>query len=386
MLDYLSIKNDLYRMVGTKTGTTRSDVIAAVSSAIQRSQETFVNYGNWAFLEQQTDTVYIPLAAPYTTGTITVAQDSKTVTGSGTTFTKDMEGSFIQLSNQGWYEIRSFTSTTVIVLAVPYQGSNASAQEFVLIKRFYPLPLNMIRPVALDAKLFNPGTTGESPLVYHADASFNDKISRGQPLWFGIVGNQRRQDYFNTGTVTVATSAGLSTWTISTGTLPTDIVDREVRIHGESNTYMINARTGATTFTTYDTYFNPSDATSVIAAATYAITPKETKLVGFSPCASERYIAAIPYIKGIPDMISDTDVSPIILAGYQNAFVATCRYILSLDARVALRADIVANLKSAYIEAMGEAWLNEQIAENMKQQDTGKRPDRTQMGPSWISR
>jgi hypothetical protein len=386
MMDYLAIKNDLYRMIGTKTGTTRGDLIAAVASAIRRAQEVFVNYGNWAFLEQQTDTVYIPLAPPYTTGTITVTQDSKTVTGSGTTFTKDMEGSFIQLTNQGWYEIRTFTSSTVIVLAVPYQGTSAAAQTFVIIKRFYPLPLNFIRPVALDAKLFNPGTTSESALVYHADASFNDVISQGAPLWFGIVGNMRRQDYFNVGTVNVSTTANVSSWTISSGTLPTDIVDREIRIRGETNSYYIDARTASTSCTTYDPYVNPADAGSSVANAVYAITPKETKLVGFSPCANDRYVAAIPYIKGIPDMIADSDVSPIVLAGYEDAFLATCRYLIALDGRTALRGDMVANLTRAYQEAIGGAWLNEQVAENMKQQDTGRRPDRTQMGPSWISR
>lgn len=386
MLDYLGIKNDLNRMIGTKAGSTRSDITAAVASAIRRGQEIFTNYGDWSFLEQQTDTVYIVLQTPYTTGSITCTQDSKTITGSGTTFTRDMEGSFIQLTNQETYEIRTFVSATSLTLAYPFQGTTASGAGYSIYKRFYPLPLNFVRPVAMSAKLVNPGTTTESALAYHRDASFNDPIIKGQPQWFGIVGNMRRQDYFNTGTVTITTSGTTSTWTISSGTLPTDIVDREVRVHGETNSYYINARTAATTFTTYDTYFNPADATSAISSASYAITPKETKLVAFSAVAADRYVAGIPYIKSIPDMISDSDVSPIVLAGYENAFLATCRYLLALDGRTALRADMISNLTLAYHEAIGEAWCNEQRAENMKDSDTAKRPDRFQIGPSWISR
>ncbi len=51
----------------------------------------------------------------YTTGTVTNTAGSRTVTGTGTTFTEAMEGRFIRIAGT-WYEIEDFTSATSITL------------------------------------------------------------------------------------------------------------------------------------------------------------------------------------------------------------------------------------------------------------------------------
>jgi len=387
LLTFSALKNDLYRMVGSKVNNGRSDIDAAVTSAIFRAGEEFVNYGNWGFLEQLTDRVYIPLAGPYSTGTITVTQDSKTVTGSGTTFTKDMEGSFLACENSEFYEIRSFASTTSLTLAIPYQGSSASGASYSIYKRFWPLPLNFLRPIAKDAKLSTPGSTSETPIAYNPDASFTDLIISGRPSYFGIIGNTRNSDYYNTGSVTIATSGGVSTWTFSGAALPTDIVDREIRVAGESRSYYISTRSSSSVLITYDTYVNPSDATNTLStASSYAITPQSTQLVAFDNVPDDRYIFSLPYIKKLDEMLLDTDVSPIVYAGYSSAFLAMCRFKLAEDARVAMRGDQVKNLTDAKIESMANAWLSETQGEAMKWEGAIKQVARLQQGPSWISR
>lgn len=384
MLTLSDLKTDLYQLVGVNSNTTRTDITTAVRGAIRRGQEFFVNYADWGFLHQLQDVVYYPLAAPYETGTVTVTQDSKAVTGSGTTFTKDMEGSFLLLGETESYEIQSYTSATAITLAIPYQGTTASAQTFFIYKRFYPLPLDFVRPLAEQCKIQTPGSNAENALSYRGDASFADRLETGKPQWFGLQGNSRRADYYNTGTVTIATTTGVSTWTVSAGTLPTDIVDREVRIVGESRAYRIATRGGATTFTTYQTYYNPSDATNAVSAASYAITPKDTKLIGFSHIADQRYIFGLPYIRYLDELIASTDISPIVQAGYEHAFLSVCRMILAYDGRTAMRGDTVAKLKEQAMDAMALAWSSEQHGETMKRQAATYQPDRIQVGPSWI--
>lgn len=384
MMTLQNLRQDLFQLVGVKSSSARTDIITAVNTAIRRSSEHFVNSNNWGFLDQCTDRVDIPLSAPYTTGTVTVTLDSKTVTGSGTTWTKDMEGSFFYIGNNEYYEIRSFVSATSLTLAIPYQNTNASAQTYSINKRFYNLPLNLVRPIASVAKIQMIGG-GWDVVNFNPDASFFDTVlSTGKPAWFGITGNTKRAEYFNTGTVTIATSGGTSTWTISSGTLPTDIVDREVRIVGETRSYFIATRGSSTTFTTYDTYFNPADATSVISAASYAITPKETKLIGFSSIPDTRYIFSMPYYRSLPDLISDSDISPIVLAGYEDAFLTQCRAKLAQDGRTAMRMEQVQSLTAAALAAYNEAWSSEQRGETMKWQGASRRPDRFQTGPSWI--
>lgn len=385
MLTFLNLKNDLYRFLGATSTTARADMVEAVRLAILKGQQYFSLWGDWSFLEKYGDTVYLPLIAPYITGTVAVTQDSKTITGTGTTWNADMVGQFFQLSNQELYEIQSFTSTTSMILSIPYQSSSSSAQQYQVIKRFYPLPLDFMRADAREASITSVGSTSETEIRYSRDADFFLRLETGRPLLWAVLGNTPRADYYSTGTVTIVTSAGVSTWTISTGTLPTDSVDREVRILGEDRPYRINARLSGTTFSTYQTYVNPADQTNTQAvASTWAMTPKETLLVGFDKAADQRYVFKMPYIKRLSELLLDTDISPISLAGYDDALLATCRAQLAIDGRTAQRGDQVGNVMKAREDALINAWGNEQLAITKEEQDEGFIFPPRQAAPSWI--
>ena len=81
--------------------------------------------------------------ADYTTGTIvSVANGGTAVVGSGTTWTADMVGRYIQIPNTTaanggdgfWYEIGGFIDATNITLLKPYEGSSivAGSAEYVI--------------------------------------------------------------------------------------------------------------------------------------------------------------------------------------------------------------------------------------------------------------
>lgn len=67
--------------------------------------------------------------ADYTTGTVTVTNNSATVTGAGTTFTPAMVGRFLQVvtaTNSGYgyfYRIAAYVSATEVTLQIPYEGA-----------------------------------------------------------------------------------------------------------------------------------------------------------------------------------------------------------------------------------------------------------------------
>ncbi len=72
----------------------------------------------------------------YTTGTITsITNGAKALVGSGTTWTADMVGRFIRITQTTaagggdgfWYEIAAFTDATHITLVKPYQGTTLAA-------------------------------------------------------------------------------------------------------------------------------------------------------------------------------------------------------------------------------------------------------------------
>ena len=71
--------------------------------------------------------------ADYTTGTVTVANNDETVTGSGTTFTALMVGRWFQVTQDGyWYRIASFTDATHIELESVFEGSSGSSLTYTI--------------------------------------------------------------------------------------------------------------------------------------------------------------------------------------------------------------------------------------------------------------
>lgn len=383
MLTNQQLTDNLLQLAGVTSNTNREDIVEAVRIAKLTGQQEFALWGAWAFLEEYQSEVYIPLQAPYTTGTVVPTRDSKTITGVGTTWTKDMEGSFININNQTSYEIATFVSTTNLTLTIPFQGLTVASPgvAYTILKRFYPLPLDFLRPDAEQAVIQIPDTTSESIIAYRKDASFTARVQAGGVSFFSIQGNTRQGPYYSTGTVTVSGN----TWTVSSGTLPLDSVDREVRIAGEDTPYRISGRTNATVFTTYQTYANPANGTSVNAvAAAWSMTPTETLLIGFQEVPIQRYIFKMPYVKRLSELIAPGDVSPISRAGYDSAFLAMCRYKLAQDSRAAIRDDIESDLTRNKEAAMAVAWGTEQMKQGDLEQAEANFYDGRQTGPSWF--
>jgi len=72
--------------------------------------------------------------ADYTTGTVTVTEDSATVTGSSTTFTANMVGRWFQVTTNTadsyFYRVTSYTSATVMTLESVYEGASGSGLSY----------------------------------------------------------------------------------------------------------------------------------------------------------------------------------------------------------------------------------------------------------------
>jgi hypothetical protein len=94
-----------------------------------------VSFGN---VNRQVTTAFNTIA-PYTTGTVTMTQDSPTVTGAGTTFTAAMVGRSFRIGTGPYYTIAGYTSATVITLDTNYVGSGGAGQNYTIVQRFYSL-------------------------------------------------------------------------------------------------------------------------------------------------------------------------------------------------------------------------------------------------------
>lgn len=70
-------------------------------------------------------------ADDYDTGTMTATQNSRTITGIGTTFTVAMEGRYIKLPDGLWYKIQTYSSATELLLAKTYEGATTTSTYII---------------------------------------------------------------------------------------------------------------------------------------------------------------------------------------------------------------------------------------------------------------
>jgi len=74
----------------------------------------------------------------YTTGTISISQNTRTVTGVGTVFTASMVGRWLSAANTlgeptgNWYKITAFTSATVITLQSFFEEVSITSNGFII--------------------------------------------------------------------------------------------------------------------------------------------------------------------------------------------------------------------------------------------------------------
>jgi len=119
------------------------DILSAVSSSASSPQyySIFNNYisfyplpsdTSWEIHLKYRQTVKEMTADNYITGTITATNNSRIITGSGTTFTSAMEGRMISLPNGLWSEIQTYTNTTSITLARSYEGTTTSGASYII--------------------------------------------------------------------------------------------------------------------------------------------------------------------------------------------------------------------------------------------------------------
>lgn len=140
--------------------------------------------------------------ANLTTGTVSVTQDSTSVTGNAAavaTWTPDIIGRYFRVdSTNEWYPITGFTGST-LKLGTPYVGSTDSSASYKIVKRYYDLEeglrylgtmVNLTLGVEMrqwsSEKLVNNApirtTTGGGPYVY-VEHSISDNWKRRLELY-----------------------------------------------------------------------------------------------------------------------------------------------------------------------------------------------------------
>ncbi len=147
----------------------------------------------------------------YTTGTVTATNSSRTLTGSGTTFTSSHVGWHIYFpgdSIQNVYRVLAYVSATELTLDIPYLGTTGSAKTYVLRKFDYVLPTEIWDLGDLTA-------TYDGRDIEVLDPSSNVRISSSAIVSGGPVAASIHSSDFTPTTYSTGTVSG----TIDTNTL-----------------------------------------------------------------------------------------------------------------------------------------------------------------------
>jgi len=169
-------REELITKVNTETSSSGAAVTLLCQQKLDWIQDDICSRYDFSWLKANG---YINTTPVYTTGTVTVTQDSATVTGASTVFTSDMVGRLF-LGNDGnnWYEISAYVSPTEITLKSNYMGATESGITYSIYKTDYPLATDF-KKLIFEKQLITPLNMISIP-----ERTFNqyypDMFSRGE--------------------------------------------------------------------------------------------------------------------------------------------------------------------------------------------------------------
>lgn len=266
---------------------------AFIKRAVQRTLDRIGSYDRWEFY---LTSGFVTTVAPYETGTVSATNGSKTITGSGTTFTSAMVGRKIRVSSDTtYYVIASFTSTTSIELEQAYQGTTASGSTYSIFQDEYYLNADVDW-----RQYFRQVQTGRrleelSPVDF--DSFYPAPNAEGDP--YVVIPLGRAQKTYTTGTVTGTSAASVITGS-STDWLNALGVSRGTRIKVGTLTYTVKSVDSATQVTIYGTLsasFSASAYTMVI----------DNQIVQFYPIPDAARNIYYRYGRKAAEILSDSD-------------------------------------------------------------------------------
>ena len=151
-------------------------------SIIDDAQEDFQLSKPWNFYQKKST---ITLITPYNTGTVTVTEDSTTVTGDGTTWTSAMTGRQIKFEAQSAVYDVTFVSTTELTLDRNYTEDTEAGKDYSIYQSIYDLPSDFNRVIHLQNARTSQflDSVPVRDQLYDVAASVNTTDSRAYALW-----------------------------------------------------------------------------------------------------------------------------------------------------------------------------------------------------------
>lgn len=292
IVTFSELINEVVRGLGLDSDTIETRTLDSVKLRINEAQDTIFYDSDWEWRKRS---FYMTTRAPYETGTISVTQNSRTITGSGTTWTDSMKIGYILISSK-LYKIQSVDSTTSIKLEAPYDETTTSGLSYKIIFPEYPLNHEISSVVAVRGHGFDVETKTRQRLQLPA-------TSVGEPTECAMH-DRTSEDYYNAGTAAVT---NLSTSVTGTSTAWTsDMEGMAFRVNEFAKEYTIKSVNSATSITLKEPYDGDTGS-----GKSYKINPKGTQLITFRVAPNDYYFLEIEALIKPVRLVNNNDVSLI---------------------------------------------------------------------------
>lgn len=311
MLSYTGLRN----LLGDLTNNASSANLTLGDKLINNAIREIISGGNWDFLEK---TKLAFTVVDYTTGTVNaVTNNSRTITGSGTTWTTAMVGRYIRVASSTtatasgddvWYPIKSVESATSLTIAEVYNGTTRAspmAGSYIIRELFYDLPADLEKLISVTITVggttYTPteapsrqyweklnqsvvtGNTTEHFFLFNGSISFYPIPSTSYPITYTY--KRKAKDLsvadYTTGNIDIITNGSVDVTGAGTPAWTTPMAGRFLRVtesnvaasSGDGFWYEIASRDSATTLTLVKRYNGTSLTTGATAAYTIGQMP-----------------------------------------------------------------------------------------------------------------
>lgn len=286
------IINEVIRGLGLDAPTIETRVNDSIKLRINEVQDAIFYNEDWEWRKR---TFYRTTKAPYETGTISVTQGSRTITGSATAWPNTIRNGYLVISDK-FYKIDEQLSGTSLKIKAPYDSDNATGLSYKIVFSDIDMPheLSSIVNIAihgnpLDVKHKSRLQCGVGDVGTPVEAALSDRTD---------------EDWYNAGTVSV--TQGSANVTGSGTTWSIEMEGMSFRVNELAKMYTIKTVTDTTHIVLRETYDGDTGV-----AKTYKINPVGTQLMTLRSSPDDTYYTEIEGLINPNRLINNNDISLI---------------------------------------------------------------------------
>lgn len=269
-------------------------------------------------LDSLIDSTTMGTIASYTTGTVSITQNTTTVTGSGTAFSASMVGRKIRVGGSNTpYKIIKVTDTTHLEIDIPYIETTATGKTFIIFQDVYPLPPFVGRVIAIK-RLDYKQILNKKSITWIETRYPDPLLSTFRPYYFATDGVRETRDPL--GTAVYTAESGTSTTSIVCSALANTTVQNYYKDWEVYNvTRSLKSRVSG-----YDisstTLTLESPITAQVSTDTFYLKKREQNVI-FRPTPTEAMPLSVTYLKDATLFYDDTDFESEIDGDFQDILV-----------------------------------------------------------------